>query len=161
MTLLHDYPLFTVVSYTMITPVGQSSAARAHPLAVQLYTWQALRKWRFNFNVHHVTHWLQWWDWRLWKHTAHSSEALPRSRLPGNCCYATVDSPIKVQRVARWSWTAPQCSKYLWGAVFTLRPQKAQRKVGKHMFNSSALSASGMCREKKNHVNSQNDASHE
>lgn len=49
-------------------------------------------------------------------------QALPRSRLPGNCCYATVESSIKVQRVACWGWTAPRCSKYLWGALFILKP---------------------------------------
>lgn len=30
MTLLHDCPLFTTVSFTMITLAGQSSTARAH-----------------------------------------------------------------------------------------------------------------------------------
>lgn len=55
-----------------------------------------LRKWRFKYNVHYATHWPRWRDWRLWKHTAHGSEVLLRSRLPGNCCYATIESSISV-----------------------------------------------------------------
>lgn len=35
MTPLHDYPLFTMVSYIMITSSGQSSAVRAHLVAMQ------------------------------------------------------------------------------------------------------------------------------
>lgn len=41
-------------------------------------------------------------------------------------------APIKVQRVARWGWTAPQCSTYLWGALFTLTTVGAgERRAGK------------------------------
>lgn len=51
---------------------------------------------------------------------AGGSEALPPSRLPGNCCYATAESPpIKAQRVARWGRTAPRRSKHLWGATLS------------------------------------------
>ena len=56
------------------------------------------------------------------------------TRLPGNCCYATIESPpIKVQRITRWGWTAPQFSKYLWGMLFTLEPKRADKKAGKRM----------------------------
>lgn len=41
-------------------------------------------------------------------------------------------APIKVQRVARWGWTAPQCSTYLWGALFTLTTVgTGERRAGK------------------------------
>lgn len=48
-------------------------------------------KQRLDFCVHHAIHWPQRWDRRLWK--ADGSEALPHSRLPGNCCYATIETP--------------------------------------------------------------------
>lgn len=56
----------------------------------------------------------------------HGSEALPRHGLPGNCCYATAEGPIKVQRVACWGWTAPQCSECSWAASFLLKPWSTQ-----------------------------------
>lgn len=61
---------------------------------------------------------------------AGGSEALPESRLPGNCCYATAESPpIKAQRAAGRGWTAARRSKHLWGA--TLSNHKADKKAGK------------------------------
>lgn len=92
-------------------------------------------KQRLDFCVHHAIHWPQRWDRRLWK--ADGSEALPHSGLPGNCCYATIEtppppsSPIKVQRVAGWGWTAPRRSEHLWGTV--LSNHTARRKAETRM----------------------------
>lgn len=82
---------------------------------------------RLDFCVHHAIHWPQRWDRRLWK--ADGSEALPQRGLPGNCCYATIETPppIKVQRVAGWGWTAPRRSKHLRGTV--LSNHAARRKA--------------------------------
>lgn len=124
---LHDFsmifPLFAIINYDY-THRSKRHCGSSPPHA----RCKPLREPRFNISVHHAAHWPQRWDRRLWKHTAHDSEALPWSRLPGNCCYATTESPIKVQCVAHWGWTAPQCSKYLWGALFTLKPWIAHKK---------------------------------
>lgn len=68
---------------------------------------------------------------------AGGSEALPQSRLPGNCCYATAESPpIKAQRAARRGWAAPRRSKHLWGA--TLSNHKADKKAGKNVHDHAS-----------------------
>lgn len=86
---------------------------------------------------------------RIWRHSltaemrsaalkAGGSEALLRSRLPGNCCYATAETPtpphqplqIKVQRVAHWVWTAPRRSKHLWKAMLSNFRQESRNVHG-------------------------------
>lgn len=71
-------------------------------------------------------------------------------------------APIKVQRVARWGWTAPQCSTYLWGALFTLTTVGAgERRAGKcfGFVYTSGSSVKEREREKKRWIR-QRDASH-
>lgn len=122
---------------------------------------KALRKWRFNFNVHHAIHWPQRWDWRLWKHTA--SEALPRSRLPGNCCYATVESPNQSAACCSLRLNCTTMFQILVrSAVYTQTIDSTQESREMHV-NASASPTSGFCSKKKKKKEtwiSQNDASH-
>lgn len=65
-------------------------------------------------------------------------------------------APIKVQRVARWGWTAPQCSTYLWGALFTLTTVGAGERRAAKCFSFVYTSGSGVKereRERKTEMN--------
>lgn len=89
-----------MVSYNVITPAGQSNTASTHfPPLRNSAPDKAFEKMNVQLQCtlrHSLTAVM-----RLEALKTHGSEAPPRSRLPGNCCYATVESPIKVQRVAR------------------------------------------------------------
>lgn len=77
----------------MITPAGQNSTSRkpVHLPRCNSATDKSSKKMKVQLQCissHSLTA-----EMRLEALKAHGSEVLPRSRLPGNCCYATVESP--------------------------------------------------------------------
>lgn len=106
-------------------------------------------KQRLDFCVHHAIHWPQRWDRRLWK--ADGSEALPHSRLPGNCCYATIETPppLLSNQSAACCWLRLNCATTFRALVRdgAFKSYGAQESRDTHA-DTSALSSSGFRRER-------------
>lgn len=74
-------------SFTVITWAGQNSTFESpSPQCATLHPTSS-EKMKVQLQCHSFA------EMRLEALKAHGSEALPRSRIPGNCCYATVEIP--------------------------------------------------------------------